>query len=178
MDFLWASNEELNLFSRKMTWEDLVDNHLIDCLLPLKHFPKDVKVAADFGTGGGLPGVIYAMQFPHIRYRLYEKSRLKQDFLRRCAEVVPNIEVHGDIPPRLNGVDLITARAFKPLDVILDLSRDHLKNGGKYFLLKGRREKIDEEIQASGKLLGATSVRVERLQSPLLEVERHVVLIP
>ena len=52
VELLWASNEELNLFSRKMTFEELIDNHVIDCLLPLKKFPKDLKYAADLGAGG------------------------------------------------------------------------------------------------------------------------------
>ncbi len=41
-----------------MTFEELIDNHIIDCLLPLKYFPQDIKTAADFGTGGGLPAAI------------------------------------------------------------------------------------------------------------------------
>src|SRR5687768_13407641 len=77
IDFLWESNEILNLISRKMTFEELIDNHLIDCLLPLKKFPTGIKTVADFGTGGGLPGIVYAIQFPEIKFDLYEKSNLK-----------------------------------------------------------------------------------------------------
>ena len=49
LDLLRSSNEELNLISRKMTFEELIDNHVIDCLLPLAHFPESVKTVADFG---------------------------------------------------------------------------------------------------------------------------------
>lgn len=177
VNFLWSSNEDLNLISRKMTFEELVDNHIIDCLLPLKSFPTEVKTVADFGSGGGMPSVIYALQFPQVTFHLYEKSHLKQDFLNLCKKISPNIQVHGDIPLVLNNIDLITARAFKPLDVLLDMSRGYYRAGGKYFLLKGRHEKIDEELTLSLKKFKDLKISVEALKSPVLDVERHLVLI-
>ncbi|MDG0817240.1 16S rRNA (guanine(527)-N(7))-methyltransferase RsmG [Bdellovibrio svalbardensis] len=177
IDLLWAANEELNLFSRQMKFEELIDNHLIDCLLPLKKFPAGVKAAADFGSGGGLPGVLYAIQFPHVKYHLYEKSKKKQDFLNRCKTIAPNLFIHGEIPLNLQDIDVVTARAFKPVDVILDISRHYYNKGGKYFLLKGRREKIDEEVLLARKKFKELEVTIEPLTSPILEVERHLVLI-
>lgn len=177
IDLLWASNEELNLISRKMTYEELIDNHLIDCLLPLKFFPAQIKTAADFGSGGGLPGVVYAIQFPQITFQLYEKSKLKQEFLTKCKAIAPNLVINGEIPPGLDGVEIIMARAFKPLDVILEVSRRYYAKGGKYFLLKARREKIEEELLLARKRFKDLKVKVEPLNSPVLEVERHLVLI-
>jgi len=176
IDLLWAANEELNLFSRKMTFEELIDNHLIDCLLPLKHFPAGLKTVADFGSGGGLPGVIYAIQFPEIQFELYEKSPKKQDFLKKCQAIAPNLKILGEIPKELK-VEMVTARAFKPLDVILEVSRDYYKNGGKYFLLKARQEKIDEELVDAKKKFKDLQLEIVALSSPILDVERHLVLI-
>ncbi|QDK36359.1 16S rRNA (guanine(527)-N(7))-methyltransferase RsmG [Bdellovibrio sp. NC01] len=177
IDLLWAANEELNLFSRQMKFEELIDNHLIDCLLPLKQFPKNIKAAADFGSGGGLPGVLYAIQFPNVAYHLYEKSPKKQEFLNRCKKIAPNLQVHGEIPQDLKDIDVVTARAFKPIDVILDISRTYYNKGGKYFLLKGRMEKIEEEMQLARKKFKKLEAKVEVLKSPVMEVERHLVLI-
>jgi 16S rRNA (guanine527-N7)-methyltransferase len=177
IDLLWASNEALNLISRKMTMEELIDNHLIDCLLPLKQFPQHVKNAADFGSGGGLPGVVYAILFPETQFHLYEKSNLKQDFLNRCKTIAPNIKVHGDIPVKLLNIDLVIARAFKPIDVILDVSRDYYNHGGKYFLLKARLEKINEELVLAQKKFKNLKIKIEPLKSPVLEVERNLVLL-
>ena len=177
IDLLWASNEELNLISRKMTMEELIDNHVIDCLLPLKKFPKDIKVAADLGSGGGLPGVIYSIQFPQTKFLLFEKSKLKQDFLNKCKTIAPNMKINGDIPVRLDTVEIVTARAFKPIDVLLDMTRHYYTGGGKYFLLKARREKIDEELLLAQKKFKDLKVDIVPLKSPVLEVERHLVLI-
>jgi len=71
----------------------------------------------------------------------------------------------------------VTSRAFKPVDVILDISRKYYARNGKYFLLKGRREKIDEEILLARKKFKELKVDIKELKSPNLEVERNLVLI-
>ncbi len=177
LDLLWSANEELNLISRQMTFDELIDNHVIDCLLPLKQFPKGVNVAADFGSGGGLPGVLYALQFPETRYQLFEKSPKKREFLSRCKALAPNLEILGEIPKSLGPVELVTARAFKPIDVILDISREYYKSGGRYFLLKGRLEKINEEATLARKKFKDLKLESIPLKSPVMDVERHLVLI-
>lgn len=177
IQLLWQSNEELNLISRKMTFEELIDNHIIDCLLPLKFFPKNLKRVADFGSGGGLPAVIYAIQFPDTEFFLYEKSPKKQEFLKKCQSIAKNLQVFGEIPKRLEGVDLVTARGFKPVDVILDVSRDYYKSGGQYFLLKARAEKISEELELAQKKFKDVVAEIVPLKSPLLDVERHLVWV-
>ena len=176
VDLLWSSNEELNLISRKMTKEDLIDNHVIDCLLPLKYFPTETKQIADFGTGGGLPGVIYAIHFADKNFHLFEKSKLKQNFLTLCKKISPNIEVKAEIPSQLKNIDLVICSAFKPIDVILDVSRSY-QQGGQYFLLKARKEKIEEELLLAKKKFKELTVEIKPLSSPVLEVERNLVLI-
>lgn len=176
LDALWSANENLNLMSRKMTYEDFLNNHVLDCLLPLKYFPLDVKSVADFGSGGGLPGIIYAIQFPQIKFTLFEKSPRKQEFLLSCKRWVPQMQIEGEINPiKLDKIDLITSRAFKPIDVILELSRDYYKRGGRYFLLKGRSEKINEEYQNALKKFKGLKLISTPLHSPVLDVERTLV---
>lgn len=178
LEFLWQENEELNLISRKMTVEDLIDNHVIDCLLPLSHFPKNIRTVADFGSGGGLPAIIFAIQFPQVQFHLFEKSPLKQKFLESCKDVAaPNLQIHGEIPHDLNGIDLVTARGFKPIDVILSVSRSYHLKGGKYFLLKARLEKIEEELSDARRKFKHLSPVIIPLKSPVLEVERNLVVI-
>lgn len=177
LKLLWDSNEELNLISRKMTIEELIDNHVIDCLLPLKNFPTGLKKVADFGSGGGLPGVVYAIQFPETMFHLFDKSPLKQEFLKQCQAIAPNLSIHGEIKPDFGQVDLVTSRAFKPIDVILEISRKYHDAGGKYFLLKGRREKIDEELVSATKKFKTLKTEIIALHSPVMDVERHLVLI-
>ncbi len=175
--FLWESNEDLNLISRQMSFQDLLDNHVIDCLLPLSAFPKSIKNVADFGSGGGLPAVIYAILFPEVQFHLYEKSAKKQQFLQQCQAFASNMHIHAEIPKELPAIDLLMARGFKPIDVILDMSRAYVQKSGRYFLLKARREKIQEELDLAGKKFKSLKVQIVPLKSPVLEVERHLVLI-
>jgi len=177
VELLCKTNDEFNLVSRKMTFEELIDNHIIDCMLPLKYFPKNVKAIADLGSGGGLPAVIFAIQFPEIKFHLYEKSKLKQTFLNDCQKIAPNIQIFGEIPPQLTGIDLITARGFKPIDEIIQFTKKYYSQKGRYFLLKARKEKIDEEIELTLKKQKDFNCQIEQLKSPVLDVERHLVMI-
>lgn len=177
MGFIWESNQTLNLFSRKMSFNDLIDNHLIDCLLPLKHFPKGINSVGDFGSGGGFPGILYSIIFPNIKFHLYEKSSKKREFLSQCFKIINNFEVHGEITPNLPQLDLVISRAFKPLDLIIEISQNYYLNSGRYFLLKGRKEKIDEEIKMAIKKFKDCKINLIPLTSPVLDVERHLVLI-
>lgn len=177
IDYLWSSNDELNLISRKMTMEELVDNHIVDSLMIISFFPSHVKKVADLGSGGGLPGVILALQFPQIAFHLFEKSPKKREFLEGCQKMIPNLFIQSEITSQMKGFDLITARAFKPIDVIIDMTSAYYKSGGKYFLMKARLEKINEEIQDTKKKEKNFSCDIIPLQSPVLEVERHIVKI-
>ena len=178
LETLLEWNQRLNLISRQMVIQDIVDNHIVDCLLPLRYFPRSAKRVADFGSGGGLPVVLFAIQFPQVQFTAFEKSVRKREFLSHCSrQITPNLEVLGEIPQKLVGYDLVVARAFKPIDVILEMSRQYFEDGGGYFLLKGRLEKIHEEMSLATKKFDKISEEIFPLLSPLLEVERHLVKI-
>jgi 16S rRNA (guanine527-N7)-methyltransferase len=177
ISLLWSANDELNLVSRKMTFEELIENHVIDCLLPINHLPLQAKLMADLGSGGGLPGVIYAIIRPNTEIHLYEKSPLKRQFLSRCQKIAPNLKVCAEIPSDLPKYDFITARGFKPIDVILDMTRKYYESGGSYFLLKARLEKINEEFADAKKKFKNLEIKVLPLRSPVLDVERNIVII-
>lgn len=85
--------------------------------------------------------------------------------------------VQGEIPHDLDKVQIVTARAFKPIDVILDITRAYHAKNGKYFLLKGRQEKIDEEFQLAKKKFKDLKIKSMPLKSPVMDVERHLVVI-
>lgn len=178
---LWLANTQLNLFSRKTTRDELFENHFVDCCLALRYFPHHVHSVADFGSGGGLPGVLYALQFPSLKFHLYEKSPKKRVFLESCRELAPNLVIRSEINEQTLNCDLIVARAFKPLEVILEMSRSYFEASGRYFLLKGRLETIEEEVRLAKNLLLHSSRQFEptiiELQPPKLDVERHLVLI-
>ncbi|MFN7455119.1 MAG: 16S rRNA (guanine(527)-N(7))-methyltransferase RsmG [Pseudobdellovibrionaceae bacterium] len=178
LEILSQKNEELNLVSRQMTMKELIENHVIDCLLPLKMFPQGINICADLGTGGGFPGVIYALAKPEIRFHFYEKSPLKQKYLTNLISGLNlSAEVRGEVESHLSQADLVIARGFKPVDVILQMTSEFQKSKGKYFLLKGRLEKIQEECAQATQKNKSLKVVIEPLKSPVLDVERHLVVV-
>lgn len=175
---LWAANQDLNLFSRKMPLKDLVDNHLLDCALAFPQFlEQDFSVLADFGSGGGMPSVLLGILFKDREVRIFEKSPKKRQFLKSIQDqLCPNLRIYEEVKEsQLDGVDLITARAFKPIDIILKLSRSYFQSSGKYLLYKAKSETIKKEL--SDAKLKENSFKVIPLNNPLLDVERNLVFI-
>jgi len=176
LEILWEQNKELNLVSRKMTVPELIDEHLMDSLIGLPHLPH-AKVIADLGTGGGFPAAPLAICRPETRFLLFEKSPLKCKYLRKLAQVVPNLKVVGPLAPKsLNGgVDLVISRAFKPIHVTLDMTETFRKDGGKYCLFKARRNKIMEELKLAK--LKEEDVKILALNPVGQAEERHLVFL-
>ncbi len=171
---VWAKNQELNLVSRKMTLEELT-LHLIDSLLPLNHFPSFQKLG-DLGTGGGFPAFPLQIHFKEATVFLYEKSNKKRDYLSWLRQEFNRCQPYADIP--LNPpVDLITARAFKPLVSILDFTSTYYKNGGRYFLYKGTRARIEEEIIEAKRKYKDLKPQIISLNTYGLGFERHILAI-
>lgn len=176
MDRIWLANQQLNLFSRKMSAEALFHDHLLDCLAALPYVPNAKKVA-DLGSGGGLPAIPLAICFPNTQFLLFEKSPKKRLFLESLSDVCPNISIQGLIEPHSidQNIDWVTARAFKPIGIIVELTRAYANAGGQYFLYKGRRNKIEEELKTAK--LGRLQSKIQPLPIFGSADERHLVLL-
>lgn len=171
---VWAKNQELNLVSRKMTPEELT-LHLIDSLLPLEHFSEFQKIA-DLGTGGGFPAFPLQIHFKEAQFFLYEKSNKKREYLTWLRQEFTRCQPYADIPLD-PPVDLITARAFKPLVTILDFTQGYYKKGGRYFLYKGTRARIEEEILEAKHKYKDLKPQIIPLNTYDLGFERHILTI-
>lgn len=182
-ELIFTENEKLNLISRQMSPREWVENHFVDSLLPLVEFKKilskkNIQRVVDLGSGGGMPGVILAISNPELSFLFFEKSPKKQMFLNLCVQklALKKAKVEGLIQDQLLSPqkDLVIARAFKPLDVIVKMTNHFYLKKGCYFLYKGQQQKIQEEMAL---LPTQEHIRVISLQSPLVQVERHLVLI-
>jgi 16S rRNA (guanine527-N7)-methyltransferase len=101
--------------------------HIVDSaqLLPLA--PSGAEAWLDLGSGAGFPGLLVAMIDPAKRVTLVESRRKRIDFLQRCAEslgVSDRVSVVGSRLETIdsNAFDVISARAFAPLDRLLPLA--------------------------------------------------------
>ncbi len=118
--------------------------HVLDSLQLVPEIQPDETRIADLGSGAGFPGLILACALadrPDASVTLVEKSARKAEFLEAAANaiggrvVVLNQRIE-DAPPRQ--FDLLTARALKPLPVLLGVAESWVRPEGRLLLLKGR----------------------------------------
>jgi len=131
----WATllldvNQNVNLISRKET-DLLWEKQILPCLslLIFRKIPAGVDVC-DFGTGGGLPGVILAIVRPDLRLTLLDSRQKKVAVVQQMIDTLKlsNVQtVHGrgeelgkQRPPWRQRFPFVTARAVAPL---IDLVR-------------------------------------------------------
>ena len=76
-DLLLNYNQEINLISRKQT-DLLWEKQILHCLslLICREIPQGIEVC-DFGTGGGLPGIILAIVRPDLYLTLVDSRQKK-----------------------------------------------------------------------------------------------------
>ena len=145
-------NKVINLISKDSV-NSSKERHIIDSAQIIDFIDLNGSVCTDIGSGSGLPGIVLAIIMKHknsdMKFKLYEKSFHKSNFLKEVTSKFNlNVEVfHKDIFNEKNlSSDIIVARAFKPLPVILKLLKNNFKffNEVILFLGKSGREIIEE----------------------------------
>ncbi|MDK2761897.1 MAG: 16S rRNA (guanine(527)-N(7))-methyltransferase RsmG [Sphingopyxis sp.] len=141
VDLLIRANEQQNLIAAS-TIPTIWVRHVADSAQLLSFDSRDGDgIWIDLGSGPGLPGLIVAIL--SARPMLLVESRKRRcDFLR---EVVSDLQLsHVEIAEApLERIDVrpaatISARAFAPLDRLLDLSARFSTESTRWLLPKGR----------------------------------------
>ena len=137
-------NKVINLISKE-TEDKSRERHIIDSAQIIDLIDLNSPVCTDIGSGSGLPGIVLAIIMKHkksnMKFRLYEKSFHKSNFLKEVTNKFNlNVEVHQkDIFSEKNlSSDIIVARAFKPLPVILNLIKSNFKLFNEVILFLGK----------------------------------------
>ena len=156
---LLAANTVVNLTGAR-DWTTLIESHLVDCLLAAHHVPEDARCVADWGSGGGLPGLVRASVFPEKRLLLCERRGKRSAFLEDAAFRLGlfNVEVlDGQAEECLRDegeVDVIVARAVEaPAKLLARLRRNKVRFGA-LLLMAGPRwlddwENLKPELRKS-----------------------------
>ena len=148
-------------------------------------------VFADIGSGGGLPGIplsaafqVCAEQNPvlkNVRFELVERMEKRCAFLENCAAILglKNVTVVNSEAERVpeSSYDLITFRAFRPLDKKMTKTLLRIvKDRGYLCAYKAKQENIKEEMSAITALV--PEYDIHQLYVPGLEdSERNLVII-
>lgn len=95
----------------------------------------------DFGSGAGLPGLIFAILYPQVRVHLVENDPKKLEFLDHCLKAlsISNaiIESKGIEGLPEASVDFAMSRGLASITKSLLLSRKPFKKGGVFYHIKG-----------------------------------------
>ena len=150
-EMILYENKKINLISQH-TEEIARDRHIIDCAQIIDLIDKNHLSCTDLGSGSGLPGLVLAIikkkQKSDMKFFLYEKSFKKSNFLKKVINKFGlNAEVKNqNIFDQKNlSSDLIVARAFKPLPIILDLVTTNFANFKDIILFLGKSGKSSIE---------------------------------
>ncbi|MGC6329964.1 16S rRNA (guanine(527)-N(7))-methyltransferase RsmG [Rhizorhabdus sp. FW153] len=117
--------------------------HILDStqLLPLA--PESASKWIDLGSGAGFPGMVIALLRDNMTVTLVESRRKRIDFLSFMAEqlgIADRVHVAGARLETLepSPYDVISARAFAPLDRLLPLAQPFAGEETVWLLPKGR----------------------------------------
>ena len=154
-DMLVNSNKKLNLIG-KSTINDIWLRHFLDSAQVVDFIEENEKSLIDLGSGAGFPGLVIAIILKDRKIlkkiKLVEKSPKKKNFLEEVIKKINlNVEVINknifDERKKLSE-DIFVARAFKPLEKILELIHSKAQNWKKIFIFLGKTG-IKELLQAS-----------------------------
>tara|TARA_B100002051_G_scaffold116450_1_gene110771 strand:+ start:857 stop:1492 length:636 start_codon:yes stop_codon:yes gene_type:complete len=140
-------NRSINLIS-KQSEQVSKERHIIDSAQIIDFIDLNLPICTDIGSGSGLPGIVLAIIMKHkkseMKFKLYEKSYHKSNFLKEVSNKFNlNVEVlQKDIFEQKNlSSDIIVARAFKPLPIILNLIHGNFKFFKEVILFLGKNAK-------------------------------------
>ena len=126
------------------------------------------------GSGGGLPGVVFAICCPQLSVGCVDTVGKKAAFVQQAAATLklPNLRgIHARVESLAEPFDVVSCRAFAALADFTAWSRPALAPGAVWLAMKGKHP--PEEIAA---LPASVEVfHVEPLQVPGLDAERCIV---
>ena len=140
-------NNDINLIS-STTIGASKDRHIVDSAQIVDFVDKNSSTCTDLGSGAGLPGIVLAIIMKHknsdMQFNLYEKSYHKSKFLEEVSRKLNlNTKVFNQNIFEQENLhsEIIVARAFKPMIVILDLVNKSFKKFNNIILLLGKNGK-------------------------------------
>ena len=164
---------------------EMVVLHILDSLVPLA-FVEGSNIL-DVGTGAGFPGLPMAIARPDWQFTLLDSNSKKTRFVTQAVielgldnvQVITGRAENNHMNQQFNTV---MCRATFSLVDFLSKTFEHCVNKGLFLALKGSypKQEIDELSQATklSNLVGKMKVEnTESIQVPVLDAERHVVLV-
>lgn len=148
LELLLEWNEKFNL-TAITDKDEIEEKHFIDSIELVKFFDVKNKTLLDVGSGAGFPGIPLAIVEPTLNITLLESNGKRVSFLREVVKELDlkNVEIIQGRSEELGmreKYDIVTARAVKELNVLLEITFYLVKVGGYFIAYKSSG--VDEEI--------------------------------
>jgi 16S rRNA (guanine527-N7)-methyltransferase len=95
----------------------------------------------DFGSGNGLPGLVFGLMFPKLKVVLVDRDQRKLEFCKHIASTLKltNVSIQTIAVEDLEDASVLNAigRGFAPLSRALLTARRPVGKGGRFFHMKG-----------------------------------------
>ena len=147
--FKWQ--KAINLVSPK-TLQDSSVRHFADSAQLSAYIPNGAKFIMDWGSGAGFPGAVLAIMHPEISFTLVESDERKCQFIRTVSREtsatmrIENSRIEDVVSDCEHVPDVVTARALKPVKILLDYAWPLVQQSSALQLLLLKGESVDEEI--------------------------------
>ena len=145
VDVLISANKKHNFISRS-TEADIWHRHILDSAQLVKFVDFSKASLSDLGSGAGFPGLVLSIfnNNKDFHVKLFEKSPVKRAFLEEISNKLSiKADIKGNIYEEIIDADYIVSRAFKKLEVIIQVSREIVKKPHKLIVLKGQNAQDD-----------------------------------
>jgi 16S rRNA (guanine527-N7)-methyltransferase len=152
--------------------DQMVTHHLLDSLAVLSHL-GNVRTLVDVGSGGGLPGLTFAICRPDLQVTSVEVSQKKAAFQQQAKIELglANVSIHcGRIEALTGTFDAAISRAFAEISDFVRLA-GHLTN--RLLAMKGAYPQAELDYLPAGWRLADTI----KLAVPGLDAERHLIVL-
>ena len=184
-ELILQGNLKLNL-TRITEPQDFWEKHLWDSLrgvVSLLSNPHNQLSAIDIGTGGGFPGIPFAIALPNSQVNLLDSTQKKVTFL---TQIIPELELHnvtttvgraeiiGHNPKYREQYDVALIRAVSNTSACVKYTLPLIKKGGLAVIYRGNW--MDNEISSVTsvvKQLGGVIASIEKFKTPLSQGIRH-----
>lgn len=170
-----------NLVSQRAKAE-LWDRHIMESRALAAAIPGPGRLL-DVGSGGGLPGMVIAIERADLQVVLLDSNKKKTEFLAATAAALDLhvVVVRGraeDLQdgPLQGAFDVVTARAVAPLERLLGWTMPFLAPGGLLYAVKGARWQAELEAAAPGLRTWGGSVVATPDEDPEQDGPRVVVV--
>ena len=157
---------------------DMLTHHVLDCLAAVPALRRTVsgpKRLIDVGSGGGLPGIVWAILEPELAVTCVDSVGKKAAFIQQAslALALKNLRAEHVRVEKLQAepFDLLTSRAFASLADFVTLTEHLATRAGIWLAMKGKLPL--DEIAALPP--GFQAFHVERLVVPGLDAERCLI---